>query len=160
MVSSWPADVCRPHRGDDGVLIKLEWGLQGLAVPGIDQTDHYIKMAGGRKVAIPKGMASVPIRAYLKGTRTRVDVPVRVCRGEERIFEGRTASESQDLNDFVRIVCPPGTVKIEYRKAGGEWTPIEIKAGADKETPVEIEIPEAAPGCSAGIRRWHFPQRA
>ena len=138
-----PADVCRAQTGDGGALIKLEWGLQRLAVPGIDRTAHYLKMAGGRKAVIPKGMASVPIRAYLKGTQTRVDVPVRVLRGEERIFDGRTASESQDLNDLVRIVCPPGTLKIEYRKAGGEWTAIEIKAGADQETPVEIEIPEA-----------------
>lgn len=143
-----PADVCRQQRGDDGVLIKLEWGLQRLVVPGIDRTAHYLKMAGGRKVAIPKGMASIPVRAYLKGTETRVDVPLRVFRGEELIFEGRTASESQDLNDFVRVGCPPGSLKIEYRKAGGEWTPIEIEAEANKETPVEIEISEAA---AAGI---------
>jgi hypothetical protein len=141
-------NVCLQERDGAGRLIKLNWKLQATPIPGVDRTARYIELAGGRKTVIPKGMASVPIRAYLIDGKTRVDVAVRASRDSSRIFEGRTASEAQDLNDFVRITCPPGTLKIEYRKANGEWTATEVRAAADTETPVKLEI---SPLDAAGV---------
>ncbi|HEX7260881.1 MAG TPA: transglutaminase domain-containing protein, partial [Luteolibacter sp.] len=155
MIWDWKIDtppnsenVCVQERDAAGRLIKLGWKFQPTAISGVDRTARYIELAGGRKTVIPKGMAAVAIRAYLTDGKSRVDVAVRASRDGTRIFEGRTASEAQDLNDFVRITCPPGPLKIEYRKADGAWAATEVQAATDAETPVKLEI---SPQDAAGV---------
>ncbi len=138
-------DPAEQERDADGNLVKLAWRPQSGATPGIDRTAHYIVLAGGRKTAIPKGSACVAVRAFLGGTEDRVDVPVRVMRGEVVIWEGRTASAAQDRNDYVRILCPPGPLRVEYQVAGITWKSTATEAAVDQETAVRIDLtqPEA-----------------
>lgn len=133
--------VAVQERDEAGKLVKLEWQSQEGATPGIDRTEHYIELAGGRKLPIPKGSACIAIRAFEKGTENRVAVPLRVIRDEKAIWEGHTASMAQDLNDYVRIICPPGPLKVEYETSKGKWKTIESQGKADEETALRIELP-------------------
>ena len=134
-------NLCLQQRNEQGELVKLRWRFQPAAVPGIDRTAHYIELAGGRKQPVPKDMACVAVRAFVAGTKDRVAVAVRVTRGEKEIFSGRTSGENQDLNDYVRVVCRPGTINVEYEQADGSWTNISTEARPNRETPVKIEVP-------------------
>ncbi len=141
-----PGAYCRQERDEGGVLTRVEWSLQKIALGGVDRTTHYIALAGGRKLPIPKGKSCVAVRATLSGSVTRVDLPVRVFRGEQRVFEGRTASEALDRNDYVRIICEPGDLQLEYRLADGNWEARTVKAQANKEVAVKIEVTETEAG--------------
>ena len=136
-------DYCEQERDASGALTRLVWKFQAETVHGIDRTSHYLRLAGGRKLPIPKGEACVTVRVFLKDAPTRVDLPVRIRRGEDILFDGRSASEALDLNDYIRITAPPGKFTIEHRPAGGDWIAREIEAPADKETEVRIEVTAA-----------------
>lgn len=140
------AGYCQQERGSDGQLTKLDWLLQEVAIGGVDRTAHYIAMAGGRKLPIPKGHAGVAVRAFLGESERRVDVPVRVWHGDTLVFDGRTASEALDLNDYVRLTCEPGDLRVEHRLADGSWRSTAVNAPADKETPVRLALTEAEAG--------------
>lgn len=135
-----PGAYCHQERNAAGELTKLKWKFQEVPIGGVDRTAHYIEMAGGRKLPIPKGKASLAVRAFLKGTDTRVDLPIRVTRRGKLLFEGRTASEALDLNDYLRFVADPGEIQIEHRIADGSWKSQEIEAQANKEAAVRIEV--------------------
>ncbi len=137
------ADPAVQERDTDGKLVKLAWRPQSGTTPAIDRTAHYIALAGGRKIAIPKGSACVVVRAFLGDTEDRVDVPLRVLRGETVIWKGRTASAGQDRNDYVRIICPPGTLRVDYQVSGKTWKSKETDAVADQETAVRIDLTPA-----------------
>ncbi|MEO5716078.1 MAG: transglutaminase domain-containing protein [Luteolibacter sp.] len=141
-----PEDYYTQERDKDGNLVSLKWTQQKTRVSGEDRTAHYIELAGGRKMPVPKGMASVALRAFLTGSETRVDVAVRAKSGDQIVFEGRTASEAQDRNDFVRIICPPGELVVEHRLASGDWSSQTVKTAADKESSVKIEVTREAAG--------------
>lgn len=147
MVWEWhrptPGPYCEQERDEQGALTKLAWKFQQAAIGGIDRTAHYLELAGGRKLPIPKGKACVAVRAFLEGGTERIDVPVRVFRGEERIFDGRTASEALDLNDYVRIISAPGELRVDHQLGDGSWCSRTINAVADKETAVKLEISPA-----------------
>jgi len=148
-------ELYEEKRDGEGMLVSLNWKVQASKVPGIDRTRHYIGLAGGRKLPIPKGMGCVSVKVWLEGGERRVDVPVRLRRGGELLFEGRSASEGQDLNDYVRVPCDPGELEVEYRLADGSWTTVAATAVADQETPVTIELSEeeAAGFLDPGQRR-------
>lgn len=131
------------QRDPEGKLLKLEWVRQNTKVPGIDRTAHYIALAGGQKVPIPKGMALVSVRVFLSDSKTRVDVPIRAWVGDEMIFEGRSASQAQDLNDYIRIIHQPAEMRVEYQVPSGEWKSIDTKTAKNKETPLRIELEES-----------------
>ncbi|MCP5537400.1 MAG: hypothetical protein H7A51_14355 [Akkermansiaceae bacterium] len=136
------------QRDQDGKLTELKWVFQKTPVYAVDRTEKYIAMAGGRKIPIPKGQACVTVRAFVKGTDARVDVPVRASRDGKRIFEGRTATSTQDLNDYIRIICPPGELTVEYQDAAGKWLPQTVQATVGKEESVKIEL---APDATGGV---------
>jgi len=141
-------DYCEQERAADGSLTRLVWKFQRDVIYGVDRTSHYIRLAGGRKLPIPEGEACVSVRVFLKGSGTRVDLPVRIRRGDELVFDGRSASEALDLNDYIRITAPPGKFTIEHRGADGTWHGQEVEAAAGKESEVRIDVTAAA---AAGI---------
>lgn len=148
------ADVAIQERDAAGKLVKLDWRPQSNKTPGIDRTAHYIELAGGRKIPIPKGSACLAIRGFLQGTEDRVDVPVRVIRGETIVWEGRTASAAQDRNDYVRYLCAPGPLRVDYQVSGTDWKSMPAEAVADKETAVKIEVtPAEAEGFFTAAQR-------
>jgi hypothetical protein len=152
-------NVAIQERDAAGKLVKLDWRSQPGKTPGIDRTEHYIELAGGRKIPIPNGSACLAIRGFLKGTDDRVDVAVRVLRGETVIWEGRTASAAQDLNDYVRYLCAPGPLRVEYQIAGNEWKSTSAEAVADKETAVRIDLtPTEAEGFFSVAQRREIAQ--
>ena len=134
------SDIFREKRDSDGNLVALRWGLQRRFVPGIDRTAHYIALAGGPKTPIPRGAACVTVKAFKAGTNQRVAVPVRILSGNKLLWQGRTASPEQDLNDYIRLLCKPGKLRIEHQTPDGKWVARELKARANKETPVNISI--------------------
>jgi len=134
------SDILRKKRDASGQLVELRWGLQRTFVPGLDRTAHYIELAGGPKTPIPRGAACVTVKAFKSGTNERVAVPVRIFSGDKLLWEGRTASPEQDLNDYVRLLCKPGKLRIEHQTPDGKWVSRELKAKANKETPVKISI--------------------
>ncbi|MCU0796516.1 MAG: hypothetical protein MUF31_11330 [Akkermansiaceae bacterium] len=133
-------NYCEQERAEDGSLKRLVWSFQEVTIYGIDRTSHYIRLAGGRKLPIPEGQACVSVRVFLKGTTTRVDLPVRIRREDKVVFEGRSASEALDLNDYIRITAEPGEFVIEHREANGEWQSRKVTAEVGKETEVKIEV--------------------
>jgi hypothetical protein len=134
------SSYCEQERDDQGRLVTLNWTLQGARVGGVDRTRHYLELAGGRKVPIPKGKACVAVRAFDREGGKRVAVPVRIRSGDGLIFEGRTATERQDLNDYVRVICAAGELTVEHQDGAGKWHPQSVTAPADKECAVRIEI--------------------
>ncbi len=134
------SDLFKEQRNEAGELTSLSWSLQRRTVPGIDRTAHYIEMAGGRKVPIPKGAACVTVRAYEAGTKKRLAIPIRILADNKLLYKGSTASPQQDLNEYVRLLCKPGQVRVEHQSANGDWSAQVLRAKANKETAVKIEI--------------------
>jgi hypothetical protein len=137
------AEQAIQERDSDRKLIKLSWKSQAGETPGIDRTPHYIQLAGGRKIPIPKGSASIAVRAFIANTDERVDISLRVIRGEQIIWEGRTASAAQDLNDYARILCPPGPLRVDYQVSAKDWKSLPAEAVADQETALRIDLTPA-----------------
>ena len=133
-------NYCEQDRDAEGGLTRLVWRFQQETIHGVDRTAHYIGLAGGRKLPIPKGEACVSVRIFLEGGKTRVDLPVRIHRDGRLVFNGRSASERQDLNDYIRVTAPPGSFRIEHQLADGRWVQRDVDAAADKETEVRIEV--------------------
>ncbi len=144
MIWEWRRDgvgnYCEQERDSEGRLTSLVWRFQDVKVGGVDRTAHYIELAGGRKLPIPEGKACVVVRAYLKGGGTRVDLPVRLTLGETLLFEGRTASEALDRNDYVRVIGEPGEWTVAHRTADGSWVEQQVQAEAGKETALRVEV--------------------
>jgi hypothetical protein len=134
------SDISREKRSPDGDLVALNWPLQRSFVPGIDRTAHYIALAGGPKLPIPRGSACVTVKAFKGATSERAAVPVRIFSGGRLLYQGQTASPDQDLNDCIRLLCTPGPLRNEHQTPDGKWIAREIKAKPNKETPVKISI--------------------
>ncbi|MCA9000890.1 MAG: hypothetical protein KDB61_03135, partial [Planctomycetes bacterium] len=131
------------ERNEQGALTKLDWTWQEDETPAVDRTEHYMELAGGRRFPVPEDKACVIVRAFLADSDTRVDLPVRIQRGDEILAEGRTACESQDRNDFIRVECDGGDFHAEYQLADGTWKRIEGSAEIGKETAIRIDVSES-----------------
>lgn len=135
-----PNGFYQQARNEHGELTELKWNIQPIKIPGIDRTNHYLELAGGRKIPIPKGSACVAIKAYEEGTDKRVSVPVRVFQGSEKLYEGTTANSTQDLNDYVRVILKPEPIRIEYQDPEGNWDTLETECTVDEVTQVRLEV--------------------
>lgn len=131
---------CQAKFHPDGSLAQLTWNWQPDAFGGVDRTAHYIKLAGGRKTPLPKGQSCIAVRAYHSGTKTRLTTAVRIKQDGQIVFEGKTANETQDLNDYIRFVSDPGEFEVEHQTADGSWSNQTIKTSANKETAIKIEL--------------------
>jgi len=138
------ADLFEERRDNRGRLVSLKWPLQEATSSGIDRTAHYIEMAGGRKIPIPKGAACVVVEAHASETKTRLAVPIRILDEKGRLlYRGVTASPEQDLNDYVRLLCKPGKLRVEHQSPDGKWSAREVRAKPNKETRIDIGIDDS-----------------
>lgn len=159
-----PGAYCRQERDEGGVLTRVEWSLQKIALGGVDRTTHYIALAGGRKLPIPKGKSCVAVRATLSGSVTRVDLPVRVFRGEQRVFEGsdrlRGARPERLRKDHLRTRGPATGVPLGRWKLGSpdRESPGQQGGGGqdrgDGDRGGRDSLPRAAQGLGDVVSEW------
>ncbi len=134
------SDLYAQERDEQGTLTRLEWRVQPIKMAGVDRTNHYLELAGGRKFPIPKGSACIAVKAYAEGSDERVAVPIRVFQGAKLLYEGNTADNSQDLNDYVRLISKPEPIRVEYQDAEGNWLSQETNCAVDEVTLVRIDV--------------------
>lgn len=80
-------------------------GAPRTSVPGVDRTEHYVALAGGRRPAVAADSSLLVIRAVDPAGR-RVPLDVCVEQAGEVLTTGRTTGDADDVNLGLSVTVP------------------------------------------------------